>query len=89
MEGRRDEVGNLKASNTWSKYELYVMETLAALKEEVIQLRRDIRDLRADMSSYEKITAADIRELKVRSGIYGLVGGMIPAIATLVYFLLK
>lgn len=52
----------------WSEYQRLVMSELKQLREDVAGGRREVADLRVEMTT-----------LKVKAGLWGMVSGAIPA----------
>jgi len=84
---------NMRESNTWSRYEIYIMETLAQLKSDMNSMRSEMRtemgSLRNDLAEYKRSVDAELSALKVKVGaiamLAGVIGGMVPvAVALLV-----
>ena len=67
-----------KDSGGWSKKELHVMSSLARIEEGQAVLHDDVKQLRTEVA-----------KLQVKSGILGLVGGMIPMTGAALYLVLS
>lgn len=65
--------------STWSKHVLRELERQSEVDEEV---RRELR-------AFKEQVIADLAVLKVKAGLWGLIGGMLPAIATLIIIILE
>lgn len=53
--------------NGWSGYQRLVLSEIRGLKDEVHELRKELQDTRIDVAM-----------LQVKSGVWGLVGGLLP-----------
>lgn len=63
------------SDNDWEEYKIYITKTLEQLVENVDSLRtKDIPAIKADITT-----------LKVKSGLWGLVAGAIPAAIAIVF----
>lgn len=75
MTPEESELRGIRESGSWSRYEIYVMETLATLKSDVGRLRHELAE-------YKRTVDADIAQLKVKVGaialLAGAIGGAIP-----------
>jgi hypothetical protein len=67
----------LKKSDGWKRYELYVINTLAEMRKGQAELTELVQQLRGD-----------ILILKVKAGIWGLIGAMIPTIGAILFLYL-
>lgn len=65
-------------SHNWEESSLFVQKELERLNACFATLNVKMDQL-----------LRDVIILKVKSGVYGLVGGLLPAIAALIYYLLK
>ena len=59
--------------------------TVKSLSEDMHEMRHDLNKIWAAINRLNEAVAG----LKVKSGIWGLVGGMIPAIVALMYIILR
>ena len=64
--------------NGWEKLGYHVLEKLVAND-----------DSHKEIMSELKIIAVDIAQLKIKSGVWGAVAGLIPTAIVIMYFLLK
>ena len=69
---------NIVKSNGWEEWSRYVLKTLEAQAN-------DIKGIRADVGKI----MVEIAMLKVKSGIWGAVGGMIPVAVFIVMKIMK
>lgn len=67
-------------SNGWNEWSRFVLSELKRLSQEV-------SDLRKEVSSGHSQTQVAIASLQAKSGLVGFLGGLVPAIAVLIYFL--
>ena len=65
-------------SNGWNEYEKMVLKDLGDLSEQIQLLRKDIGKLQVDIAI-----------LKVKAGIWGLMGGLIPSVTALAFFMMN
>jgi len=65
-------------SNGWSRYEVHVLNELEGLKKQSNLIFSKINCL-----------SEDVAKLKVKSGIWGLLGGFIPAAIVALYVIFK
>jgi len=56
-----------------------------SLKESITEIRDDIKGIRDDLG----LMRAEIAVLKVKAGIWGALGGLIPAAIAIGYMILK
>ncbi len=68
----------IEPGNGWSRWENHVLAELRRLNDWLAGVDRKLDRVGEDISG-----------LKVKSGIWGLIGGLIPAISALLYILLK
>lgn len=87
----------------WAVFALKELERLSAIaekrQEDIIALQVDYGKLAKIVEKVEEeittlirngtVTKVDIAMLKVKSGIFGVLGGLLPALAILLYMLLK
>jgi hypothetical protein len=59
----------------WSKYVLKELERLNACEE---RIERELREIRTDLAT-----------LKVKAGMWGAIAGLIPALAAILYGVMK
>ena len=71
-------VEQIEPGNGWSRWENHVLAELRRLNDWLAGVDRKLDRVGEDISG-----------LRVKSGVWGLIGGSIPAIAALLYFLLK
>ena len=64
-------------TNGWDEYRKLVLKELEDLGLEMIRARKDLSDIKIE-----------IRELKIRSGIWGAIGGAIPVLLTIILYLI-
>ena len=69
---------NPGTENGWQEWGKHVLAELERLNKQGEEQTRIVMALREDIAG-----------LKVKAGIWGLVGGMLPALAALLYVLLK
>lgn len=62
----------------WTEWRALVLRKLDAHRE-------DLRDLRKDLA----ICRTDIAGLKIKSGVWGAMAGLIPVVAALLWFALR
>ena len=68
----------MATANGWNEWSRYVLSELK-------RLNRVVEDLGKEIGRNNEITAG----LRVQAGIVGLIGGALPAIVILIYFLVK
>lgn len=68
----------MSGTNGWDEWSKYVLKELERLNTCMVQIDGNIKKL-----------SIDIAMLKVKAGIWGVIGGCIPAIAALIYLLLE
>lgn len=79
--------------NTWRQNSIFVLEGIKELRSDIKGLVTKIddnakeQDKRFDKLQLTVIT--DITALKIKSGIWGLLGGLIPAAIILAWILIK
>jgi len=56
------------SDNGWEKYGYFVLKELKEIKSEQKDMRKDVREL-----------VREVAALKVKSGVWGLIAGAIPA----------
>lgn len=64
--------------NGWSSYSRLVLHELKEHKGEIQKLQKDVGDLNVEVG-----------KLTVKAGVWGAIGGIIPAAIALAYVLLK
>ena len=75
----------MQDTNEWAEWSRnIVMEELRRLNSALANIEKSIAGVHKDMSSIN----VEIATLKVKSGIWGLLGGAIPVVAALLYYLL-
>lgn len=75
----------MQDTNEWAEWSRnIVMEELRRLNSALANIEKSIAGVHKDMSSIN----VEIAMLKVKSGIWGLLGGAIPVVAALLYYLL-
>lgn len=96
-----DKVKNLNGWNEWGKYVLLELERqnkcIKELGDKVDNMSSDNKDDVSDMKDelIEKINDIEVEfnsfksEMQVKSGIWGLIGGMIPTAIALIYIIIK
>jgi VIT1/CCC1 family predicted Fe2+/Mn2+ transporter len=60
-----------------------IKEDLAVIKD------KNIDHLREEFQRFQISATSRITELQVKSGIFGLIGGLLPALAVVIYTLIK
>lgn len=66
----------MTGSNGWNKWEKYVVSELSDLKEGSKGLRVVYEGLRDEL----QLARMEIERLKVKAGIWGLIGGAVPVV---------
>jgi len=69
------------SGNGWDEYRRLVLDSIQRLATEVRQERTNTQVLQQRMMDRLVESEKDVAMLKVRCGIYGLMGGLIPAAA--------
>ena len=81
-----------QTNNGWSEWQNHVLAELRRLSGGIDILIKhnddDHKEIRACISEHKEETAAELAAIKVKSGIWGLIAGLIPAVGALIYFLL-
>ena len=58
------------------------------IKADIAEIKTDVKDIQTRLRGIE-VTLAEIRtETRIKTAFYGLMGGLLPAIGVLIYFLL-
>lgn len=65
-------------NNGWRENKVYI-------KNELKNLKADVKDIKESLSDIK----VDIAGLKVKASIWGLMGGMIPVIIMIFYFIIR
>lgn len=65
-------------SNGWNEWRNHVLAEMERIAENQNELRADIQKIHLE-----------VEMLKAKSGMWGMVGGLVPAAATLIYWLVK
>ena len=65
-------------TNGWIEYRALILSELKTLNTEVTSMRKEQTNIREDIAG-----------LKVKAGVWGLIGGMIPVLLTLVVYFIK
>lgn len=68
-------------SNGWSKYELFVVNKLARLEAAATRQESETARLRTEMAVLNA-------QFKIKSGVWGLLGGILPASVVIAYMVL-
>lgn len=72
--------------NDWNEYRRLILEELKQHGEQLSSIKKQLDEmnlkLNIDIASMKK-------ELEVKSGLFGVIGGLIPVILFLIYELLK
>ena len=68
-------------NNGWSEYKKLVLTEIERLATEIRQERISVRDLQQRMMDRLIDTEKELAMLKVQCGVWGLMGGLIPAAA--------
>jgi hypothetical protein len=75
-----DSLPGATTSNGWNEWSRYVLSELKRLNLVVEELRKEVATGNSD-------TKSAIATLNAKSGLVGFIGGMVPAIVVLIYFL--
>ena len=78
MDRTQGETINNPPANGWDEWRHHVLAELVRLNSQQGMLSSQFSDMRADLAG-----------LKVKASLWGLVGGILPAVAALVYVLLR
>lgn len=70
--------------NGWDEYRKLVMTEIQRLADEIRQERADARESQRRFVSQLTGVERELAVLKVKCGIWGLMGGLIPAVSALV-----
>jgi len=62
--------------NDWNVWSHHVLKELERLNESIIHLDKELREI-----------SVEIMALRVKSGMWGIIGGALPAVIALLYFL--
>jgi hypothetical protein len=65
----------------WRDHQLFVTETLTDLKDDFKSLRQEFREDIAEVKQLLHAQDKEIERLKLKSGIYGLMGGVVTGIS--------
>ena len=76
------ENGNGKNGSSWTEYRKLVLANIETLTEAVKELKKDIGEMQVIIAKLET-------SLSIKSGIWGAIAGLIPAIGLLIYFIVK
>lgn len=80
---------NLDTNNedSWPKWAKHVLLTLQLHTRLLEEVRKEMAECERRSAERDAKHEASIAALKVQAGLVGLMGGTIPAIAVLIYFL--
>mgnify|MGYP001560160715 CR=1 FL=1 len=76
-------------TGSWTDMAYHVQAELTRLANEQEKIRMTIDALRAEQATRWASTAESLAALKVKSGIWGAIGGSIPVVIMLVIYLFK
>jgi hypothetical protein len=80
------------AVNGWDELGRHVVAELERLNKTLVTMDEknddDHKEIRNDIAGYREKTSSEIAALKVKSGVWGFVAGLFPALAALMWFLL-
>ena len=79
----------MTSTNGWDEYRKLVMTEINRLTQEIRHERNNARTVQQYMIDRMTEVEKEIAMLKVRCGIWGLMGGLIPAISALVITSIK
>ena len=81
---------NEESNNGWHEWGKFVLKELERLNKVISDLmnayNQELKGIRADISKMEVNNSKDITALKVKSGVWGLIGGLIPVLITVALF---
>lgn len=73
---------NGNGKDSWTEYRKLVLANIETLTETVKELKEKISDMNVTIAKLET-------SLSIKSGIWGAIAGLIPAIAVLIYYLVS
>jgi len=77
------ELKKLSSSNNgWKENKKYVTKELERIDDTLNQLRETLTQMREDLSSLKT-------ELRIKSGVWGLLGGMLSAAITIIVLIIR
>ena len=65
-------------SNGWQENKLYIKSMLKDLKKDIESIENKITEIKVDIAG-----------LKVKSGVWGVMGGLIPALMMILYLIFR
>lgn len=68
----------------WAEYRRLVMDSIQRLAQEIRHERNNAKQVQRDLVDRLIDVEKEIATLKVRCGIWGLMGGLIPAVTALI-----
>ena len=77
-----DDIKEISNSNSWAAWHHHVLKELERTSECLAGIKRDIADLKES-------TAREIAVLKVKSGVWGVIGGAVPILILLGLWVIK
>jgi len=75
-----------ESEGDWGEYRRLILAELTRLNDGISEVKAQIAVLRSDDISEMK---AEIAVLKFKAGVWGLLGGLIPAVVAIVYASVK
>lgn len=79
----------MSEANGWDEYKNLVMAEIRRLAEEIRHERSNARTVQKYVVDRMTEMEKELAMLKVRCGIWGLMGGLIPALSALAFSLIK
>lgn len=76
-------------SNGWGKWAIFVLKELERLNDTQEKMGKDISTLRSDLAVLNTSIATLQTELRLKSGVWGAIGGLIPVCVILGVWLVQ
>lgn len=74
--------------NGWDKWAKHVLFELERLNKEMGEMNDKMTSIQGEMNDKMTLIHIEIAKLKVKAGVWGLVGGAIPTVGIVLVFIL-
>ena len=75
-------------SDGWKKWSIYVLKELERLNICYIEMSKNIEELKEDMNYSKRNFFVFKKEINIKTGIWGIIGGAVPVAVGLAYYFL-
>ncbi len=67
-----------KNNNGWKEYKIYIQNELKSLNDDMKDVKKSLSEIKVDIAG-----------LKVKASVWGIMGGMVPALLMIFYLLIR